>query len=135
VLGEPPSPFGAAPRPVVGVVSAIRRGRPSAHGNLRRALPFPRTGGPRRACVSLTQGHADSDSPTELAIICHYGSLTDADLSYPALGAYATAHEISVDGPLREYYLCDASDTPDEAEWRTEIGWPVFRADSPAFRA
>jgi len=22
-----------------------------------------------------------------------------------------------------------ASDTPDEAEWRTEIGWPIFRAD------
>ena len=41
----------------------------------------------------------------ELAIICHYGSPTDADLSYAGLGAYATAHEISVDGPLREYYL------------------------------
>ena len=72
---------------------------------------------------------------TELAIICHYGSLTDADLSYAALGAYATAHEISVDGPLREYYLRGASDTPEEAEWRTEIGWPIFRADGGAFRA
>ena len=38
---------------------------------------------------------------SELAIICHYGSLTDADLSYGALGAYATAHEISVDGRRR----------------------------------
>jgi hypothetical protein len=36
-----------------------------------------------------------------------------------------------VDGPLREYYLRGADDTTDEAEWRTEIGWPIFRADGP----
>jgi DNA-binding transcriptional MerR regulator len=66
----------------------------------------------------------------ELAIICHHGSLADADLSYATLGAYATTHEISIDGPLREYYLRGAADTPDEAEWRTEIGWPIFRADA-----
>ena len=23
-----------------------------------------------------------------------------------------------------------AGDTPEEAEWRTEIGWPIFRADA-----
>ncbi len=66
----------------------------------------------------------------ELAIISHQGSLADADLSYAKLGSYATTHEISIDGPLREYYLRGAADTPDEAEWRTEIGWPIFRADS-----
>ena len=38
----------------------------------------------------------------------------------------------TVDGPLREYYLRGAGDTPDEAEWRTEIGWPIFRADAGA---
>jgi DNA-binding transcriptional MerR regulator len=65
----------------------------------------------------------------ELAIISHRGSLGDADLSYATLGSYATRHEISIDGPLREYYLRGAQDTPDEAEWRTEIGWPIFRAD------
>ena len=71
--------------------------------------------------------------PAELAIISHHGSLADADLSYARLGSYATTHEISVDGPLREYYLRGAGDTLDEAEWRTEIGWPIFRADaSPA---
>ena len=68
----------------------------------------------------------------ELAVITHQGSLDDADLSYATLGSYATRHEISVDGPLREYYLRGASDTPDEAEWRTEIGWPIFRADGSA---
>jgi effector-binding domain-containing protein len=68
----------------------------------------------------------------ELAIISHHGSLNDADLSYAKLGSYATTHEISIDGPLREYYLRGADDTSDEAEWRTEIGWPIFRADAPA---
>jgi DNA-binding transcriptional MerR regulator len=58
------------------------------------------------------------------------GSLSDADLSYATLGSYATRHEISIDGPLREYYLRGVADTPDEAEWRTEIGWPIFRADA-----
>jgi DNA-binding transcriptional MerR regulator len=66
----------------------------------------------------------------ELAVISHYGSLADADLSYAKLGSYAATHEISIDGPLREYYLRGAADTPDEAEWRTEIGWPIFRADA-----
>jgi effector-binding domain-containing protein len=66
----------------------------------------------------------------ELAIISHHGSLADADLSYAQLGSYATTHEISIDGPLREYYLRGAGDTPDEADWRTEIGWPIFRADA-----
>jgi DNA-binding transcriptional MerR regulator len=68
----------------------------------------------------------------ELAIITHPGPLDDADLSYAKLGSYATTHEISIDGPLREYYLRGLSDTADQAEWRTEIGWPIFRADAPA---
>ncbi len=67
----------------------------------------------------------------ELAVITHRGSLGDADLSYATLGSYATRHEISVDGPLREYYLRGAGEVADEAEWRTEIGWPIFRADGP----
>src|SRR5215467_12653075 len=66
----------------------------------------------------------------ELAIISHHGSLAAADLSYAKLGSYAITHEISIDGPLREYYVRGAEDTPDETDWRTEIGWPVFRADA-----
>ena len=69
--------------------------------------------------------------PAELAIISHHGSLTGADLSYAKLGSYAATHEISIDGPRREYYLLGVDDTSDEAEWRTEIGWPIFRADAP----
>jgi DNA-binding transcriptional MerR regulator len=67
--------------------------------------------------------------PAELAIISHPGSLDDVDVSYGKLGSYAAAHEISVDGPLREYYLRGTIDTSDPAGWVTEIGWPIFRAD------
>ncbi|HEV2638092.1 MAG TPA: GyrI-like domain-containing protein [Actinocrinis sp.] len=66
----------------------------------------------------------------ELAVVRHSGSLDDVDVTYGALGAYAMNHEISVDGPLREYYLCGAQDTDDAQKWETEIGWPVFRADA-----
>jgi len=66
----------------------------------------------------------------ELAVIAHRGPLDDIDLTYAELGTYAVHHEISVDGPLREYYLRDSFDTPDAAEWLTEICWPVFRADT-----
>jgi len=68
--------------------------------------------------------------PAELAVICHHGPLDDVDLTYGALGAYTSSHEISVDGPLREYYLRCSWDTQDTAQWQTEIGWPVFRADT-----
>jgi DNA-binding transcriptional MerR regulator len=68
----------------------------------------------------------------ELAVLAHHGSLDDADLTYGELGSYAATHEISVDGPLREYYLRDPHDIPDPAEWETEIGWPIFRADDGA---
>ena len=70
--------------------------------------------------------------PAELAVTRHYGPLDDIDLTYGALGSYATRHEISVDGPLREYYVRDAWDTPDTGRWQTDVGWPVFRADSGA---
>ena len=66
----------------------------------------------------------------ELAVVTHHGPLANIDLTYAELGSYATRHEISVDGPLREYYLRDSHDTPDPAGWATEIGWPIFRADA-----
>jgi DNA-binding transcriptional MerR regulator len=66
----------------------------------------------------------------ELAIARHDGSLIDIDLTYGELGAYVMRHEISVDGPLRENYLRGFLDTPDADEWQTEIGWPIFRADT-----
>jgi hypothetical protein len=44
------------------------------------------------------------------------------------VGDFSRATRLSVK-TLREYYL-RGTDTPDEAEWRTEIGWPIFRADA-----
>jgi DNA-binding transcriptional MerR regulator len=63
----------------------------------------------------------------ELAVTRHYGSLSDIDLTYGALGAYVMKHEISVDGPLRENYLRGITETTNPAEWDTELGWPIFR--------
>jgi len=40
--------------------------------------------------------------------------------------AYVTEHELAVEGPVREYYPVDARSTDDAAQWRTEIGWPIF---------
>lgn len=66
----------------------------------------------------------------ELAVIHHHGPHDDVDLAYSALGDYATRHEISVDGPLREYYHRFYWDTEDSVEWETELCWPVFRSDA-----
>ena len=62
----------------------------------------------------------------ELAVLVHHGSLTDIDVTYGELGTYATAHEISIEGPLREYYIVDERITPRPEEWETEVGWPIF---------
>jgi DNA-binding transcriptional MerR regulator len=62
----------------------------------------------------------------ELATVTHAGPHTGIDLAYGALAAYVTTHALAVDGPVREYYLIGPIDTPDQAAWRTEIGWPIF---------
>jgi DNA-binding transcriptional MerR regulator len=66
----------------------------------------------------------------ELAVVNHRGPHDDVDLAYSALGEYATQREISVEGPLREYYERFVWDTDDSAQWRTTLCWPVFRADA-----
>jgi DNA-binding transcriptional MerR regulator len=63
----------------------------------------------------------------ELAVIEHRGPPTDVDRTYGLLATYVTQHAIAVDGPIREYYVVGRHETPDSAEWRTEIGWPIFR--------
>ena len=67
----------------------------------------------------------------ELATIVHSGSHDEIDRSYGALASYVARHAIAVDGPIREYYLLGSHDTNDELEWRTEIGWPIFRTAAP----
>jgi DNA-binding transcriptional MerR regulator/effector-binding domain-containing protein len=68
----------------------------------------------------------------ELAVIRHHGPIANIDLTYGELGAYVIAHEISVQGPLRENYVRGLLDTEDDQTWETEIGWPIFRSDTHA---
>ncbi len=63
---------------------------------------------------------------TELATITHHGPHTGIDRAYGALASYVTQHALAIDGPIREYYLTDRRGTADPAQWRTEIGWPIF---------
>jgi DNA-binding transcriptional MerR regulator len=69
-------------------------------------------------------------APAELAVMRHNGSPADVDITWGELGSHTARHEISVEGPLREYYVCDAFDTPDASRWQTDLGWPIFRSDS-----
>jgi DNA-binding transcriptional MerR regulator len=63
----------------------------------------------------------------ELAVIEHRGPPADVDRAYGVLAAYVARHALAVAGPIREYYLVGQHDTPDTAQWRTEIGWPIFQ--------
>ncbi len=63
----------------------------------------------------------------ELAVTVHRGAHDDIDVSYGALGTYVAQHALAVAGPVHETYLVGPRDTDDSREWRTEIGWPVFR--------
>jgi DNA-binding transcriptional MerR regulator len=63
----------------------------------------------------------------ELALTVHLGPHSgDLDLAYGSLAAYVTDHALAVEGPIREYYPVGPHETSDEAQWRTEIGWPIF---------
>ncbi len=68
----------------------------------------------------------------ELATTVHIGTPDDIDLAYGALATYVTQHALAVDGPIREYYLVGQHETSNEAEWRTEIGWPIFQTGRAA---
>lgn len=63
----------------------------------------------------------------ELATIPHAGPHTEIDRSYGALAAYVAEHALAVPGPIREYYLTDLADTPDQDLWNARIGWPIFQ--------
>jgi DNA-binding transcriptional MerR regulator len=63
----------------------------------------------------------------EYAVAVHLGAVEDIDRSYAALGTVVAERAIGVQGPIREDYIVGAQDTPDAAQHRTEISWPVFR--------
>ena len=63
----------------------------------------------------------------ELAVTVHPGSHDDINVTYGRLGTWVVTHALAVDGPVHEVYTVGPRDTADPAQWRTEIGWPVFR--------
>jgi DNA-binding transcriptional MerR regulator len=63
----------------------------------------------------------------ELAVAVHPGPHDDIAVTYGQLGAWVVDHALAVDGPVQETYLAGPRDTVVPGEWRTEIGWPIFR--------
>jgi DNA-binding transcriptional MerR regulator len=63
----------------------------------------------------------------DLAVAVHAGTHDDIEVTYGRLGAWVVAHALAVDGPINETYRVGPRDTKDSDQWRTEIGWPVFR--------
>ena len=59
------------------------------------------------------------------AVALHAGAHRDVDRIYAVLGTYADAHGRDGTGPVRERYLADPLDTPDNTQWRTEVCWPL----------
>jgi DNA-binding transcriptional MerR regulator len=69
--------------------------------------------------------HVELLPEVDLAVLVHRGLDDTMANSYGILGAHVAAHEIGVDGPIREVYVQVASSTSPEVV--TEIGWPIFR--------
>ncbi|MCL3836674.1 GyrI-like domain-containing protein [Aeromicrobium duanguangcaii] len=57
----------------------------------------------------------------------HVGPHDDIDVSYGAVGSWIVSNALAVAGRVCETYLVGPRDTDDPPQWRTEIGWPVFR--------
>lgn len=67
----------------------------------------------------------------DLAVAVHEGPHDDIDVTYGRLGVWVVDHALTVDGPIHETCLVGPRGTLVGADWRTEIGWPVFRLSAP----
>lgn len=131
-----PTWFLGAVAEVLDTVRAQSLERTGAPGGLYGFDVFAHDRGPVSVFVPVTGDSRASGRvaeftvpAAELVVIRHRGPHDDVDLAYGELGDYATRHEISVDGPLREYYPRFAWDTDDSSEWETDLCWPIFRSD------
>ena len=81
------------------------------------------------ASVLGTTGRVELTSlpAIELAVAVHSGSHDDITETYGRLGQWVVDHALVVAGPVHETYLVGPRDTDAETQWRTEIGWPIFR--------
>jgi DNA-binding transcriptional MerR regulator/effector-binding domain-containing protein len=84
---------------------------------------------PVRESPALDGTGARWDLPAgRFAVALHAGPHRDVDRTYAALGTFAAGLGRDGTGPVREVYLTDPFDTPDLAQWRTEVCWPLAPA-------
>jgi DNA-binding transcriptional MerR regulator len=88
----------------------------------RALLYLPTAAPPRTGRV-----HPVTLPAAELAVATHVGEHDGVDVTYGQLGTWVVENAMSVAGPVREVYRVGPRDASDPADWRTEIGWPVFR--------
>jgi hypothetical protein len=99
-----------------------RRGELAAEGAAGHARVYL----PVTASPALDGVDARWELPAgRFAVARHAGPHGDVDRTYAALGTYATAHGRDGTGPVRERYLANPLDTPDSAQWQTEVCWPL----------
>lgn len=61
----------------------------------------------------------------DVVVTTHLGSPHDTDVAYSRLGCYIAQHSLTGSPAIREHYVRDASHTPDDRQWTTEIAWPI----------
>ena len=62
----------------------------------------------------------------DYAVAVHAGAFVDVDRTYGALGSHVAAYERAAPGPIREIYLVSPPEITDEAQYVTEICWPII---------
>jgi effector-binding domain-containing protein len=88
---------------------------------------------PVRDSLTLDRTVARWELPVgRFPVALHVGAHRDVDSTYAALGTSAAAYGRDGSGPVRERYLADPLDTPDNNQWRTEVCWPLAPAGAQA---
>ena len=62
---------------------------------------------------------------SDYAVAVHAGAFVDVDRTYAALGSHVAAYETAAPGPIREIYLVSPPEITDEAQYVTDICWPI----------
>jgi DNA-binding transcriptional MerR regulator len=63
------------------------------------------------------------------AVATHTGSHDDLDLTYAAVGSFATHHDLRPQHLVEEIYLVGPRDTNDPDRWRTLVAWLIEPPD------
>jgi len=129
-LGELYATLAAQNLPVAGPGGGIFSNELFSHERGQATIFVPYRGAfrPMGRAISLTI------PAVELATTVHIGAHSDIDRAYGALATYVARHALAVDGPIREHYIVGQHETGDEAQWRTEVGWPIFQTGPHADR-